>query len=112
MTDGSPGAVAGKTGGGAETQPIRWDESCLHSSYANVCNVASTREEIVLFFGANHAPHGGQQEVTAQLTDRIILSPYTAKRLAALLGNIMREHESRFGPPRVVARAPGASSGP
>jgi hypothetical protein len=30
---------------------IRWDDSNMKSSYANVCNVASTREEFVLLFG-------------------------------------------------------------
>jgi hypothetical protein len=32
---------------------IRWDDSQMQSSYANVCNVASTREEVVLLFGVN-----------------------------------------------------------
>lgn len=76
---------------------IRWDDSKMRSSYANVCNVASTREEMVLLFGINQAWNAAQKEVTVQLTDRIILSPFAAKRLSALLANIVREHESRFG---------------
>src|SRR5437867_5207014 len=76
---------------------VRWDDSHLKSSYANVCNVASTREEVVLLFGINQAWHAGQKEVTVQLTDRIILSPFAAKRLSVLLSNLLREHESRFG---------------
>jgi hypothetical protein len=77
---------------------VRWDDTGMKSSYANVCNVASTREEVVLLFGINHAWHSGQREIPVQLTDRIIMSPHTAKRLAALLDNVMREYESRFGP--------------
>ena len=69
----------------------------MKSSYANVCNVASTREEVVLLFGLNQAWHGGKREVTVQLTDRIILTPFAAKRLSLLLNNLIREHESRFG---------------
>jgi Protein of unknown function (DUF3467) len=77
---------------------VRWDDSELKSSYANVCNVSSTQEEIVLVFGINQAWERGQKDVQVQLTDRIILSPFAAMRLATLLNNIMREYETRFGP--------------
>jgi hypothetical protein len=83
---------------------IRWDDSTLKSSYANVCNVSSTREEVVLVFGINQAWERGQTEVKVQLTDRIILSPFAAKRLANLLTNILREYESRFGVLNIEAR--------
>jgi hypothetical protein len=79
----------------------------MRSSYANVCNVASTREEVVLLFGINQAWHAAQKEVAVQLTDRIILSPHAAKRLAVLLNNMVREYESRFGLLDVEARRPG-----
>src|SRR5881396_804863 len=78
-------------------QTIKWDDSNLKSSYANVCNVSSTREEVVLVFGINQAWERGQKEVQVQLTDRLILSPFAAKRLAGLLANVVREYESRFG---------------
>jgi hypothetical protein len=76
---------------------IRWDDSNMKSAYANFCNVASTREEIVLLFGVNQAWQAGQAEIPIQLTDRIIMSPFVAKRLALLLTNVLREHETRFG---------------
>ena len=76
---------------------IKWDDSAMKSSYANVCNVTSTREEVVMLFGINQAWNRGQQEVTIQLTDRIIISPYAAKRLAALLDGVVQEYEKRFG---------------
>ena len=86
---------------GAEQQQagptVRWDDTNMKSSYANVCNVASTREEVVLLFGVNQAWHSGQKEIPIQLSDRIILSPGAAKRLAILLDNVLREYESRFG---------------
>src|SRR5262245_66155978 len=77
---------------------IKWDDSKMSSSYANVCNVMSTREEVVMMFGVNQAWQAGQKEVTVQLTDRIILSPHAAKRLSLLLTNIIKQHEDRFGP--------------
>ena len=76
---------------------VKWDDSNMKSSYANVCNVMSTREEVVMMFGVNQAWHGGQKEVTVQLTDRIILSPHAAKRLSLLLTNIVKQYEDRFG---------------
>ena len=76
---------------------IKWDDSNMKSSYANVCNVTSTREEVVMLFGMNQAWNRGQKEVTIQLSDRIVISPYAAKRLSMLLGNVVKEYESRFG---------------
>jgi len=76
---------------------IRWDDSNMRSTYANVCNVASTREEVTLLFGTNQSWHTGQKELTVGLSDRIILNPYAAKRLSILLNNVVGEYESRFG---------------
>lgn len=80
-----------------EGMKLKWDDSNMKSSYANVCNVTSTREEVVMLFGINQAWNRGQKEVTIQLTDRIIISPYAAKRLALLLDGVVREYEKRFG---------------
>ena len=82
---------------------VRLDQANLKSSYANVCNVSSTREEVVLVFGFNHAWERGQKELQVELTDRIILSPFAAKRLAGVLANVVREYESRFGKVNVEA---------
>ncbi|MDE3226090.1 MAG: DUF3467 domain-containing protein [Nitrospirota bacterium] len=92
---------------GAPAAPtIRWDDSNLKSSYANVCNVSTTREEVVLVFGINQAWERGQSEVHVQLTDRLILSPFAAKRLANLLTNVIRDYETRFGALQDEARRP------
>jgi len=97
-----------------EGTKIKWDDSNMKSAYANVCNVSSTREEVVLLFGVNQAWNRGQKEVTIQLTDRIIVSPFAAKRLSLLLGAVVREYESRFGALNVeglpAQTAPAASS--
>ena len=105
-----PGAGRAGATGQAGQLTIKWDDSNMRSSYANVANVASTREEVVLLFGINQAWHGGQKEVTIQLTDRLILSPFAAKRLATLLNNVVREYESRFGVLNIEARRPGESA--
>jgi len=76
---------------------IRWDDSNLKTSYANVCNVSSTREEVTILFGTNQTWQTGQNELVVHLTDRIILNAYAAKRLSLLLNRIVADYEARFG---------------
>jgi hypothetical protein len=76
---------------------IRWDVAKMQTSYANVCNVSSTHEEFSLLFGINKTWNAEQRELTVDISDRIILNPFAAKRLAILLHNIILQHESRFG---------------
>jgi hypothetical protein len=100
----------GATAGGgtqAETQPkIVWDDSGMRSFYSNATSVVGTREEIVLLFGMNQTWHAGQKEVKVQLMDRIVLSPFTAKRLANLLTNVLQDYETRYGKLEVEVRRP------
>src|SRR5262245_50034482 len=102
---------AAAEGAGADTKAtegtrIKWDDANMKSSYANVCNVTSTREEVVMLFGVNQAWNRGQKEVTIQLTDRIIVSPYAAKRLMMLLDGVVKEYEKRFGALNVEGPTP------
>lgn len=81
----------------AQQPKVIWDDSKMRTSYANVCNVLGTREEVMLLFGANQAWHGGQKEVTVVLSERIVLNPFAAKRLMQLLGQGLKEYEARYG---------------
>ena len=102
----SKSAEAAAEAKGTEGMRIKWDDANMKSSYANVCNVTSTREEVVMLFGVNQAWNRGQKEVTIQLTDRIIVSPYAAKRLALLLDGVVKEYEKRFGALNVEGPTP------
>ncbi len=95
-TPETPGITESPVTAGGQVK-IRWDDSSMRNVYSNVCNVAGTREEIILLFGMNQAWHSGQKEVTIQLADRIVMSPFVAKRLATLLTNVIRDYESKFG---------------
>jgi hypothetical protein len=54
--------------------------------------------EVVLNFGVSHNWDRGQGSGTdVELTHRIILSPFAAKRVAQLLTNLMKEYETRYG---------------
>ncbi|MEM6666454.1 MAG: DUF3467 domain-containing protein [Pseudomonadota bacterium] len=79
-------------------QNVRIDTSNLKSSYCNVCNATSTREEVVLNFGLNQSWDMQSAEMAVHLHHRIILSPFAAKRLHGILSELMREHEQRYGP--------------
>lgn len=96
---GLPAANPSQSAQPANAAPtVQFDVSNLQSSYANVCNVSSTREEVVLAFGANNVWERGQANMQVQLTNRIVLNPHAAKRLASVLARVVNEYESRFGP--------------
>jgi hypothetical protein len=82
---------------GAGENRLRWDTSGLKSSYCNVANATSTREEVVLNFGVNENWERPRAELEVQLLHRIILSPFAAKRLQELLTKLIREYETRYG---------------
>ena len=86
---------------------IRWDGSHMTSTYANVCNVTSTREEVTMLFGTNQSWNPAQSELTVELSNRVILNPYAAKRLAQALAGVMKEYEARFGELKIDPVEPG-----
>jgi hypothetical protein len=91
--------VQGAPGSGPEElkTTIKWDVAKMSTSYANVCNVSSTREEFTILFGINKTWNPEQRELTVDMSDRIILNPFAAKRMSLLLSNVIRQYESRFG---------------
>jgi len=105
-----------KTGADVDTgkpavPTVDWDDSNMKSSYANVVNASSTREEVNLFFGTNQTwKTDEKREFHVRLSDRIVLSPYAAKRLWILLGAILKEYEKRFG--SLGLDLPGGASTP
>lgn len=97
-----PAKEKGKDNASAVASPVlptvNWDDSSMKTSYANVVNASSTREEVTLFFGTNLTWNPGEsREFKVRLSDRIVLNPYAAKRLWILVGAILKEYETRFG---------------
>jgi hypothetical protein len=76
---------------------VKWDDAEITNSYANVCNVSSSREEVVMVFGMNKAWEKGGSDIVVKLSNRVILSPFAAKRLSLLLINVLYQYEERFG---------------
>ena len=78
---------------------VTWDDTKMVTTFANVVNVLVTREELTLLFGMNQTWNAAQsKELTVQLSNRIVLTPYAAKRLLTLLTARMRDYEERIGP--------------
>lgn len=81
---------------------VTWDDKKMVTTYANVVNMSSTREEVSLFFGTNQTWNFQEQEsLTVELTNRIVLNPFAAKRLLILLNRIVGEYEKRYGPVQI-----------
>jgi hypothetical protein len=78
-------------------QQIEWDDSAMRSIYANVVNVASTREEVFVLLGTHQHWHGGGGPVKVKLSERVVLNPFAAKRLSILLTSLIREYEAKYG---------------
>ena len=104
---------ASKAAAGRAVPKVQWDDSRMKTTYANVANAASTREEVTLLFGTNQTWNVVRDnEVKVELTDRIILSPFAAKRLWLLLGGVLKEYESRFGALSIEATTPERMQSP
>lgn len=81
---------------------VTWDDATMQTSFANVINVINTREEFTLLFGTNQTwKVVGSKELNVKLSNRIVLTPYAAKRLMVLLSQHVNDYEQRFGAMRL-----------
>jgi hypothetical protein len=77
---------------------LKWDDSRMSTNFANVVNIQSTREQVDLFFGTNQTWNASEDKpLSIELTNRLILSPFAAKRLSTALSGVLREYEQRYG---------------
>ena len=81
----------------AANPTVKWNVEHLKSSYVNFVNANSTQEEVVLNFGMNNNWDRMANEVEIELTHRIVMSPFAAKRLADLMGKLVSQYEGRYG---------------
>ena len=77
---------------------LHWDDTQMATNFANVVNIQSTREQLDLLFGISRTTGAVKDNVLSiAVSNRIILSPFAAKRLSTALDNVLREYESRYG---------------
>ena len=85
---------------GEQQVQLLLDESQMKTSFANAYRIHTTAEEVVVDFGFNMAtpnPQGGQQQLLFKVSDRVIMSYATAKRLTLSLQQLVRRYEQQFG---------------
>ena len=77
-------------------QPITIDDSKSISHYANFCRVTGSPEELIIDFGMNAQPMGSNDK-PVEISQRIVLNFFTAKRLLHALHVSVQRHEQVFG---------------
>ena len=76
---------------------VVWHDSNMKSLYVNATNVVGGREEIMMLLGLNQAWNMEQSKVNVEIAERVVMTPYTAKRLAIMLGATLKAYEAKFG---------------
>ena len=76
------------------------DERELRTHYSNAYRIYTAMEEVVVDLGFNmpnpNSQPGQQQQLLFKVTDRMILSYATAKRLAGSLGQLIKRYEQQY----------------
>lgn len=80
-----------------EQPEVVWNDSNMKSLYVNATNVVGGREEIMMLLGLNQAWSMGQGKVNVDIAERVVMTPYTAKRLAIMLAATLKAYEAKFG---------------
>ena len=77
------------------------DERDLRTLYVNMARIHVTYEEVVMdliFSMPNPTPGaGGQQQMLFKVTDRVVMSYPTAKRLSQQITQLVKRYEQQFG---------------
>ena len=98
---------AGTGQAGQQSVQLLLDEREMRTAFANAYRIHHTAEEVVLDFGFNMAnpnPQGGAQQLLFRVTDRVIMSYPSVKRLTISLQQLVRRYEQQFGE---IATQPG-----
>ncbi len=94
-----PGAAPAPAPPAAEAgqrQQVAVDTSKTHAAYANFCRVTGTPEELIIDFGLNSQLVGVPTE-PIEISERIVVNYFTAKRLLGALQMSLQRHEAAFG---------------
>jgi len=107
---------------GQQQVRLRINDAEVTTSYANAFRTNTTAEEVAIDFGLNlvmptaqsaQQADGPRNEIQFNIDRRVVMNYYTAKRLALMLGQVVRRHEEQFGELKLNAAertAQGSSS--
>ena len=92
---------AGQAQPGQQQVQVLVDERDMKTIYANAYRIHTAEQEAVVDFGFNmpnpNAQPGQPQQVLLKVTDRVVISYVTAKRLALSLQQLVKRFEQQFG---------------
>jgi hypothetical protein len=91
-----PQASAPSAPDAQQRQQVAVDTSKAHAAYANFCRVTGTPEELIIDFGLNSQLVGVPTE-PIEISERIVVNYFTAKRLLGALQMSLQRHEAAFG---------------
>jgi hypothetical protein len=80
----------------AQPVQVQVNDDKAIANYANFCRVTGSPEELIVDFGLNPQPVGVPKD-PIDVTARVIMNFYTAKRLLAALQMSVQRHEAVFG---------------
>jgi hypothetical protein len=95
--------ISGSTTGTGDQQQVQLvvDEKDLKSVFANAYRIYTTAEEVVIDLGFNmpdpNPQSGGQPRLLFKVTDRVIMSYPSTKRLAISLTQMVKRFEQQYG---------------
>ena len=82
----------------AVKQPeVVWNDANMKSVYVNATNVIAGREEVMVLMGVNRVWKMNQDKVSVDIAERVVMTPFTAKRLALMLGATLKAYEAKYG---------------
>lgn len=82
----------------AVKQPeVVWNDANMKSVYVNATNVIAGREEVMVLMGVNRVWKMNQDKVSVDIAERVVMTPFTAKRLAIMLGATLKAYEAKYG---------------
>jgi hypothetical protein len=73
------------------------DQTGLKTTYANVCRIAQTPNEVIVDYGMNPNFFGQMLDEPLKLDTRVIMSHDAAKRLCLHLMATIQNYESKYG---------------
>ena len=88
---------------------IQWDESQTQRHYANRSTVTYNREEIAILFGVEQVRQIDFEEISVELTNRIVMRPLIAKQFSILLNETVRKYEGIWGTIELLPTTPTLS---
>jgi len=94
------GQAAAAAAGGQQQVQVLVDERDMKTLYANAYRIHTAEQEAVIDFGFNMPnpnAQGGQQQVLLKVTERVVISYVTAKRLALSLQQLVKRFKQQFG---------------